>query len=105
MYIGATGQVGLVLTLSLCGAACSKVFVSLAITALAWRYFGRLGVFIWFSIVLLPLIYVHAIWLPLHGINGWTGEPREKYHALRAAGLHLTGEPQPPKARRQIVAN
>ena len=60
-----------------------KVFISLAITALAWRYFGRLGVFIWFGIVLLPLIYVHAIWLPLHGINGWTGEPREKYPALR----------------------
>jgi len=60
-----------------------KVFLSLTITALAWRYFGRLGVFIWFTIVLLPLIYVHAIWLPIHGVNGWTGEPREKYHALR----------------------
>jgi hypothetical protein len=32
-----------------------KVFLSLTITALAWRYFGRLGVFIWFTIVLLPL--------------------------------------------------
>ena len=60
-----------------------KVFVSLATTALAYRYCGRLGVFVWFIIILLPLIYVHAIWLPLHGVNGWTGEPREKYHALR----------------------
>ena len=22
-------------------------------------------------------------WLPKHGINGWTGEPKEKYYALR----------------------
>lgn len=29
-----------------------------------------------------PLI-VHAWWLPKHGINGWTGEPKDKYYALR----------------------
>src|SRR5262245_20674485 len=27
-------------------------------------------------------VYVHAWWLPRHGINGWTGEPKEKYYAL-----------------------
>jgi hypothetical protein len=69
-----------------------KVVVSLAITALAWRYVGPLGVFIWFAIILLPLIYVHAIWLPLHSVNGWTGEPRERYHALR-------GWPPPDRSR------
>jgi hypothetical protein len=26
--------------------------------------------------------YLHLRWLPSHGINGWTGEPREKYHEL-----------------------
>ena len=25
---------------------------------------------------------VHLWWLPSHGINGWTGEPREKYLEL-----------------------
>lgn len=60
-----------------------KVVVSLAIAGLAWRYVGRFGVIIWFAVVLVPLIYVHAIWLPLHGVDGWTGELREKYHALR----------------------
>ena len=27
-------------------------------------------------------LYIHAIWLPKHGINGWTGEPRESYLRL-----------------------
>jgi len=28
---------------------------------------------------LLGAAYVHLRWLPKHGINGWTGEPRERY--------------------------
>ena len=60
-----------------------KIVVALAITAAVSRYFGRTGVLIWFGIVALPTIYIHGIWLPLHGVNGWTGEPREKYEALR----------------------
>ncbi len=60
-----------------------KAFVVLAITAVISHYFGRTGVLIAFSIAALPVIYTHAIWLPRHGVNGWTGEPREKYYALR----------------------
>ena len=25
---------------------------------------------------------VHAWWLPRNGVNGWTAEPRDRYHAL-----------------------
>ena len=60
-----------------------KVFAALAMTAVTSYYFGRTGVIIMFGIAALPVIYVHAIWLPRHGVNGWTGEPREKYYALR----------------------
>lgn len=28
------------------------------------------------------VFYVHAVWLPNHGVNGWTGEPRDRYLAL-----------------------
>jgi len=39
-----------------------------------------------YGALLLPLllgaVYVHLYWLPKHGINGWTGEPRERYLAL-----------------------
>ena len=60
-----------------------KIVAILMITALISHYFGRIGVLIAFGIVAIPGIYVHAIWLPRHGVNGWTGEPREKYYALR----------------------
>jgi hypothetical protein len=60
-----------------------KVLIALAATVIISHYFGRTGVLIALGVALLPLIYVHAIWLPRHGVNGWTAKPREKYHALR----------------------
>jgi hypothetical protein len=60
-----------------------KIFVALAITAVISYYFGRTGVIIAIGIAILPVIYIHGIWLPRHGVNGWTGEPRERYYALR----------------------
>ena len=27
-------------------------------------------------------LVIHVWWLPKHGINGWTGEPKEKYYDL-----------------------
>lgn len=60
-----------------------KVLATLAATALISHYFGRRGVLIAFGIALLPVIYVHGFWLPRHGVNGWTAEPKEKYYALR----------------------
>ena len=39
----------------------------------AWGVVGAL---------LLVVVYLHAVWLPKHGINGWTGEPRDKYLEL-----------------------
>jgi hypothetical protein len=60
-----------------------KALAVLTITAIISYYFGRTGVLIALGIAALPVIYVHAVWLPRHGVNGWTGEPREKYYALR----------------------
>ena len=60
-----------------------KTLIALAATALISHYFGRTGVIIAGCVALAPLIYVHGIWLPRHGVNGWTAEPREKYYALR----------------------
>jgi hypothetical protein len=53
------------------------------LTAVISHYFGGTGVIITFGVTVLPMIYIHAIWLPRHGVNGWTGDPREKYYALR----------------------
>lgn len=65
-----------------------KVVATLAITAAVSYFFGRKGVIVAFGVALLPVVYIHAIWLPRHGVNGWTGEPKAKYYALR-------GWPQP----------
>ena len=64
-----------------------KACVVLAVTAIISYYFGRSGVLIAFAIAALPVIYIHAVWLPSHGVNGWTAEPREKYYALRGWDL------------------
>jgi predicted small integral membrane protein len=39
-------------------------------------------------VLAIPLVgaaYVHLVWLPQRGINGWTGEPRERYLELMRA--------------------
>jgi hypothetical protein len=34
------------------------------------------------AILALASVYVHGWWLPKHGVNGWTGEPRDRYYEL-----------------------
>ena len=47
-------------------------------------YFGRSVALIVLSTFLLPVLYVHAYYLPRKkGINGWTGEPKSKYYEFR----------------------
>lgn len=60
-----------------------KSLLILAITALISYYFGHRGFLIAFGLALIPLLYIHGIWLPRRGINGLTAKPRDKYYALR----------------------
>ncbi len=60
-----------------------KAGVIIAITGVISHYFGRTGVLTAIGLAALPVIYVHGVWLPRHGVNGWTAEPREKYYSLR----------------------
>ena len=60
-----------------------KAAIIIGLTAAISYFFGRTGVIAAGVLAALPVIYIHAIWLPRHGVNGWTGEPRAKYHALR----------------------
>jgi uncharacterized membrane protein YfcA len=45
--------------------------------------FGRTWFWVLLAVPAVAVVVIHAWWLPRHGINGWTGEPREKYYALR----------------------
>jgi hypothetical protein len=44
---------------------------------------GRRWAFLFLGLLALGALIIHGWWLPRHGINGWTGEPKEKYYALR----------------------
>ncbi len=46
-------------------------------------FFGRFWFYVSMAIMLVPILIVHAWWLPKHGINGLTGEPKDKYYELR----------------------
>jgi hypothetical protein len=70
-----------------------KVVAALVVTAIVSHYFGRVGVLFGLGVAMLPVIYIHGICLPRHGVSGWTGERREKYYALRG----WDGGPTPDK--------
>jgi len=54
-------------------------------TISSWRTdtLGRAWAFGLLGLMLAAVLVIHLWWLHKHGINGWTGEPREKYYALR----------------------
>ncbi len=46
-------------------------------------FFGSFWFYISIAATLVYVLIIHAWWLPKNGINGWTGEPKEKYYELR----------------------
>jgi hypothetical protein len=46
--------------------------------------FGRAWAMGFLAVIgMVPFIIIHLWWLPRHGINGWTGEPKDQYYRLR----------------------
>jgi hypothetical protein len=56
--------------------------------------FGRTIAFVVLGLWLLPVLYIHGILLPRKGINGWTGEPKAKYYALRGWSTDIFNQDQ-----------
>ena len=46
------------------------------------RGVGRAWAYVFLGAMFVAVAYVHGVWLPRHGINGWTGEPRDRYLEL-----------------------
>ena len=61
----------------------SKVILLLAGTWLITTELGRPWSFLFIGVLIASAIVVHAWWLPRHGINGWTGEPKARYYQFR----------------------
>ena|SRR6185436_15249051 len=61
-----------------------KFVIYTTVLCLISYFFGRIGFYIVLGILLLFVAIIHGWWLPKKkGINGLTGEPREKYYKLR----------------------
>jgi predicted MFS family arabinose efflux permease len=60
-----------------------KLVLFVVVVVLLSRYPGRVWAFGFLGLCLLAVVYMHGIVLPGKGINGWTGEPREKYYRPR----------------------
>ncbi len=65
------------------GRRLAKLLLGGAISVFVSATAGREWFFVLLGVVGVAVIVVHAWWLPKHGVNGWTAEPREKYFALR----------------------
>lgn len=59
-----------------------KVAVMLAIVLGLSATAGRAWAYAFLALPLLGAAYVHLRWLPRHGVNGLTGEPRDRYLEL-----------------------
>jgi hypothetical protein len=60
-----------------------KLLLFIAVATGLSAFLGRAWAFGFLGLASLAVVYIHAIWLPSKGINGWTGEPKDKYYALR----------------------
>ena len=59
-----------------------KVAIVLSVVLAVSATLGRLWAFGLLALPIGAAVVIHAWWLPRHGINGWTGEPKEKYYKL-----------------------
>jgi hypothetical protein len=59
-----------------------KFGLVLGVTIALAQTLGRAWAYSWMVIPLAIAGWAHLIWLPRHGINGWTAEPRDRYLEL-----------------------
>ncbi len=57
------------------------VLVTLMVLSLTGTV-GRFWSFAFLSLLVMAAAVIHLWWLPKNGINGWTGEPRDRYLEL-----------------------
>lgn len=61
----------------------AKNAVGVIIFVLIAYFFVRFWFYFSLFAAMIPVLIIHAWRLPKNGVNGWTGEPREKYYELR----------------------
>jgi hypothetical protein len=61
----------------------TKFFLVVGVVILITETLGRFWFYVFFAVMSFAVLLIHLWWLPKHGINGWTGEPKAKYYRLR----------------------
>jgi hypothetical protein len=64
-----------------------KVFVFVGLVVGLSTWLGRAWAMGFLGVMIVPFAVIHGWWLPKHGINGLTGEPKDKYYRLRGWDL------------------
>ena len=59
-----------------------KVVIVLTVVLWLSATVGRAWAYSVLALPLLGALVIHAWWLPKNGVNGWTGEPKERYYEL-----------------------
>lgn len=70
----------------------AKSLLGVAMVVATTAYFGRPWTWILIAAIGVAVVVVHGWWLPRHGVNGWTAEPRSRYYEL--LGLDADGKPR-----------
>jgi len=66
-----------------------KLFAFMGLMVAISATAGRMWSLVFLGAMLSGVLIVHALVLPARGINGWTGEPKEKYYKMRGWEKHL----------------
>ena len=70
-----------------------KYLLTLLLVCCISYYFGRGVSMIFLGALMIPVLYIHAYYLPKKkGINGWSGEPKSKYYEFRKWDKNIFSE-------------
>ena len=61
----------------------AKYCLLVSVAVLISKTAGRFWFFVFLGVLLTFPLIIHVWWLPRKGINGWTGNPKDKYYELR----------------------
>jgi hypothetical protein len=64
------------------GRRLAKVVIVLVVTLVVRQIAGRVYAYALLSLPLAGAAWLHLVWLPRHGVSGWTAEPRARYLEL-----------------------
>ncbi|MCC6297800.1 MAG: hypothetical protein IT314_00765 [Anaerolineales bacterium] len=60
----------------------TKLFIVVGVLAVIGILFGRFAFWGIIGLMTIGQVFLHGVYFPKHGVNGWTAEPYDKYLEL-----------------------